>query len=246
MDAEPAQRLGLPGTGLPADPRQARQLGVLVRAAGRAACGRRGSRWRRRRRRSRPPRPGPPPRSTPTDGHQSRVTPSTPAQPSVDPHVARPANSRTEALAQLARPSRPPPPRPVRARAVAVRDAAAADGDPAVRGALQVAVGVRAVEHRLARPPSRSRPTASRQRLGDDHRAVHRDQGRGAARPGRPCSPRWPGRPSGADTSPRGVTASRGRSAVTGVSSKIVTPAASHAPPARGRAWPGARARSAA
>ena len=60
--------------------------------------------------------------------------------------------------------------------AEAVRDAAAAERDPAVRGALRVHVRVRLVAERLEAIPADRFPGLVAERAGDDHRAVHRQQ----------------------------------------------------------------------
>ena len=63
-----------------------------------------------------------------------------------------------------------------------VGNSAAADGDAPVRGSLGVDVDVRLVAQRLAAVPADLPPQVVTERLGDDHRAVHRQQG--AALPG--------------------------------------------------------------
>ena len=62
------------------------------------------------------------------------------------------------------------------ARPEAVRNAAAADRDAPVGGALQVEVRVLAGQHRLAAFPADRVPCRRRQRRGDDHRRVQRHQ----------------------------------------------------------------------
>ena len=62
----------------------------------------------------------------------------------------------------------------VGARAEPVGDPAAADGDAPVGGPLGVAVGVGAVADQLGALPPDLVPDGGRQRLGDHHRAVHR------------------------------------------------------------------------
>ena len=80
VDAEPAQRLGLPRPGLVAHPGQPGELGVAAQRPGRRASARPGWWSPRRRRRTRRPSPGRSRGRGPTDAYQSRGTPSGPPQ----------------------------------------------------------------------------------------------------------------------------------------------------------------------
>ncbi len=244
-DPRPAQRLGLPAARPVPDPGQRRERAVARPAAGREACARRGSTRRRPRRRSRPPRRGPCRGSAPTDRHQSRGTPSTPDQACSITTPRRRGNIATQLRAQARDGRGGRLARAVGARAEAIGDAAPADRDAPVGGALQVDVDVRAVARasRCSAQPI-SCHLARAQRLGDDHRAVHRHERSRAARAARRCSPRSRERPSARAPRPAGVQRLRARgSRCTGVRSWISTPSAATASASAGEQLRGMHAR---
>ena len=173
VHAEPAQRLGFPAAYAVVDPGQPGQLGGLAEgevgegsgrqigrgqpaahvAAGMAEAGDAG--------RARHSRTSPEARRAPRT-RRGRWCPGGGRK-----HLVQQRGERVDGL-PLGDPGR------VGAGAVAVRNAAPAEGDPTVRGALRVHVGVRGVAQHLAPGPADLIPGGVGERFGDDHRGVHR------------------------------------------------------------------------
>ena len=114
----------------------------------------------------------------------ARPSPSSPAaRPARPTTPARPRRPRQRGTASAA--LRAATARCRRGRAVArreprpepVRHATATEGDPVVRGALRVDVGVRGVAEHLPTRPADVRPRPRGQRCGHDHGRVHRQPG---------------------------------------------------------------------
>ena len=174
VDAEPAQRFRLPARRAVARPTAGARGRCRARARGRRSCARRGSSCSRRRRRSRPPTRCPVARSKPTDGYQSRGTPTAPPHRCVIAASPSAGNSDrsvacSDANTRGSRSNCGP-----HARAEVVRRAAAAEREPAVGRALAVDDHVAEVGERRARVEPRLGPERVGQRLGRDHQRVDR------------------------------------------------------------------------